>query len=369
MGAPMLQYLKPVVVRGGKGAAMPELSGELFTPAEVASFLYISQDVVDLWIGLHTLPSFSTPNGRRIRRVDLLGFLEPLIEPADLDAVCGRGRATVPHEIEEMASERFELESRTLPLFHYTKAATALEHILADRQLRLGPPVDTNDPFESEPYSIALTGGPLPVDTMMGLIELAGRLFRDRCRLTCFTRSGPNSWSSKPEFGNGFMRARMWAQYADNHKGICLAFDQSRLIEAVKACQRPGTRVYKAPVRYRGEEQRELTLQLPSDQLLDRADELATRLFPSVVSGLYFSKAWDWASESEYRLVVEGEVNDFEYLDISEALTGVFCGWRVSDGMVDGVCRLCPELFDVGRVYQLRWQNGFPYAQPVLDHA
>jgi len=281
--------------------------------------------------------------------------MEPLVEPEAVDAACGSGRAAMPHEIEAMVSVRFESASRTLPLFHYTTVATALKHILANRQLRLGSPTNTNDPFESEPHSVGLTGEAQPVEAMFPLFQLAGRLFRDRCRLACLTRSGPNSWSSAPGFGNGFMRARMWAQYADNHAGVCLAFDQSRLVEAAQACERPGVRLYKAPVRYRTEEQREMVLQLPIDQIVDRPEKLASELFPSVVAGLYFSKAWDWATESEYRLLLEDGVDDFEYLDVSRALTGVFGGWRVPNDAVEEPCGLCPELCSTDRVYQLRW--------------
>ena len=43
----------------------------------------------------------------------------------------------------------------------------------------------------------------------------------------------------------------MWAQYADNHTGVCLAFDQRRLTDA--AMRLAGSRnlkLYKGPVRY-----------------------------------------------------------------------------------------------------------------------
>jgi len=68
---------------------MSELSGELFTPTEVASFLNFPQETIDLWLELRTLPSFQTPNGRRIRRVDLTTFVEPLVEPDAYDSVFG----------------------------------------------------------------------------------------------------------------------------------------------------------------------------------------------------------------------------------------------------------------------------------------
>jgi hypothetical protein len=114
-------------------------------------------------------------------------------------------------------------------------------------------------------------------------------------------------------YGNGYMRARMWAQYADGHAGVCPAFDQAKLVEAAKRNERPGVRLYKGPVHYRSEEDREILIQLPLAEVATDLHGLVDGLFPSVVAGLYVSKAWDWSTESEYRFLLRGAVADFEY--------------------------------------------------------
>jgi hypothetical protein len=86
----------------------------------------------------------------------------------------------------------------------------------------------------------------------------------------------------------------MWAQYADNHAAVCLAFDQSLLIEAARKAGQPGLTLYKGPVRYRSPAERELHIELPLARVKTDSKTLVEELFPSVVAGLYFTKAWDF---------------------------------------------------------------------------
>jgi hypothetical protein len=84
-----------------------------------------------------------------------------------------------------------------------------------------------------------------------------------------------------------------------------------------------------------------------------------------VVGRLYFMKAWDWSTESEYRFLVHGEVDDYEYVDISRSLTGILCGSRFPDARLSDLAARCPQLMDAGRIFRLQWRNGFPLPMPV----
>jgi hypothetical protein len=350
---------------------VPELSGELFTPEEVAGLLGAPLAQVESWLDLRSLPSIALPEGRRIRRVDLEPFAVPLVEPEALDALVREDpseptqllamKATAAGLSHLFAAHRFDQESRARPLFHYTSAETALDYILVGRQLRLSPPSGMNDPFESDPHWVTLSGDwDGAPDELLKLASSASDELRRSCRLACLTRSGPNSWASLIGYGNGYMRARMWAQYADGHAGVCLAFDQAKLVEAAKRNERPGVRLYKGPMQYRSEEDREILIQLPLAQVATDLHGLVDGLFPSVVAGLYFSKAWDWSTESEYRFLLRGAVAEFEYIDIGSSLTGVFCGPRFPDARLADLRARCPELWEAGRVFRIAWRNGHP---------
>src|SRR4051794_29020534 len=120
-----------------------------------------------------------------------------------------------------------------MKLFHYTKRETALEHILPTGRLRFGTLPRTNDPREAVPTLFTVAGFVGDDDELtkrdpFDLIAEAGALLRDSVHLLCLTEDKPSDVTYS-RYGNGPRRARMWAQYADNHKGVCLCFDGDRL--------------------------------------------------------------------------------------------------------------------------------------------
>src|SRR6266511_1303654 len=123
-------------------------------------------------------------------------------------------------------------------VFHYTKANTALEHILESMTIRLGPISQTHDPAEGRrEYTgfSAVDVGPPDFAAWDKVDEVA-----KRARVACFCRDGehsspdPYAFDFAPPWA-GWARDRMWAQYADGHKGLCLAFDRRKLIDAFNA--------------------------------------------------------------------------------------------------------------------------------------
>jgi Protein of unknown function (DUF2971) len=259
------------------------------------------------------------------------------------------------------------------PLFHYTSSATALDLILVDGRLRLGPPVGLNDPFESEPHWANLIQDD-PEDSSppeMSIFEAISDLLRDRCRLACLVESGPNEWTSVRGYGDGWMRARMWAQYADNHSGVCLAFDRQRLLSAANemvSSKRLG--LYADPIRYQTSGQPPADpIEIPLSRARSDLDLTVNELFPSVVHRLYFEKAWDWSTESEYRLLVHGSTDDAEYVDIRRALTGVFVGPRFPEGRLNDLTSRCAPLAAEQRMFTVRWRNGFPVVMQIMGRS
>jgi hypothetical protein len=200
---------------------------------------------------------------------------------------------------------------------------------------------------------------------LQALWARASGALRDRCRVACLTLSDADPSGGLVGFGDGYKRSRMWAQYADRHAGVCLAFDQAKLIQAARESEREGVRLYKAPVRYRSEDEGVRPIQLPLKRVREDIEALIGELFPSFVAGLYFSKAWDWNTETEYRFLVHGNVDEYEHVGIRDALTGVFCGPRFPDERLADLRFRCPDLWEAGRVYKMAWHNGLALAFPL----
>jgi len=109
-------------------------------------------------------------------------------------------------------------------VYHYTRASTAIEFILHEMKLRLSPLRDTNDPNEEAAPS------DFRGSTPEGLSSDVDRMM-ERRMLACFSRDRPGTdyHSNAPLVGHGYARDRMWAQYADSHRGVCLFFDRATL--------------------------------------------------------------------------------------------------------------------------------------------
>ena len=89
-------------------------------------------------------------------------------------------------------------------------------------------------------------------------------------------------------------------------------------------------------------------------------------VFPTVVGRLYFTKAWDWSTESEYRFLVHGEADDYEYLKIEPTrYWEILCRSRLAQARLADLAARCPELMAAGRIFHVQWRNGFPVPIPV----
>lgn len=80
--------------------------------------------------------------------------------------------------------------------------------------------------------------------------RLAAEIF-DQAHLLALTVDADYPVPDK-EFGYGWSRARMWEQYAEAHRGVCLMFDRERLTEHVSAdlYRQINVRPYDDPVEY-----------------------------------------------------------------------------------------------------------------------
>jgi hypothetical protein len=260
-----------------------------------------------------------------------------------------------------------------MKLFHYTSREAALEHILPTGRLRFGRLPRTNDPREFAPIWFSIAGHvgddePLTARRPFELVEEANELLRGSVHVLCFTEDQP-SRVVQQRYGNGPLRARMWAQYSANHTGVCLCFDGQRLIDA--ACGQftptPGRSLIHGQVSYapEGEYPHMLTLLQP------QAEQDLRAFIESMVDknpqDLFFTKDWDWSSETEYRLLLRGDTKDEEFIDVRTALEAVIVGPPFHPVYRPGLYKLCREL-EVEPL-EVQWQMGPPVVVRMLDPA
>ena len=264
-------------------------------------------------------------------------------------------------------------------VYHYTKFETALEYILPGKKLKLNQLGKTNDPRESKPwdfpkpFTLGLQGkAKSKEETLVKRISReVARVMRDDWKVLCFSIDeanigifeDPNKKISRkfPYTIHGYSHPRMWAQYAENHRGVCLQFDREKLEESLQL-QFAG-RCYSGEVRYdEGPSIITSFPPLPRNWLSDSSQlgpkGAAVNYVSEHYSFLFLRKHLDWETESEYRWLVYSHNKKDEFVSIDGAIKAVLVGSDFSEVYEPALAKLCESLrISAGRI---SWSNGNP---------
>ena len=119
-------------------------------------------------------------------------------------------------------------------IYHYTKLSTAIEFILPSMLLKTNFLNKMNGPKENQRWFFG--GINVPYDTLysdidpvtnkdeayFGSVYRLGEEIKSKIQAICFVYSDRYM---------GYENEMMWAQYAENHKGICLEIDEELFLE------------------------------------------------------------------------------------------------------------------------------------------
>lgn len=207
-------------------------------------------------------------------------------------------------------------------LYHYTKFENAIK-ILASGQLFMRSLDKQNDPWEfytREDTGVMGTGEPIE-ETYQNLIKhnqaIAER--KNAVRLTSFSIDAKDKYSCR----HGWNLFRMWAQYADNHAGICLIFNYKQLCNDFNAAFADGTTLQiERPIKY---------VNLSE---LDEINEMFWKPIATVLDEGHidhlFTKPADFEHEQEYRFLIANKKlnnsNENLYIPIKNSICGIITG-------------------------------------------
>jgi hypothetical protein len=211
----------------------------------------------------------------------------------------------------------FEFDQDPQPerfVFHYTSLYGVMA-ILASDEFQFSAFKNTNDPRENKTWNFGiqqLRGDPAapPSDEINRIVAEMGSILRESVQLACFTQD-EEGVPADAQFLRGYSRARNWSQYADRHRGACLAFDRDRFEEVTRstiASLDGAAVVHCGPVRYADMQ----STMFPDGQMLSiNTGQMRDLGLRGIASNwirdhwnyLYFRKNMDWASEREYRVL------------------------------------------------------------------
>lgn len=252
-------------------------------------------------------------------------------------------------------------------LFHYTRLATAIEHILPTGRIKLSPLSEMRDPRESEQWFIGVSedadqeGGTERLMSLFHSLQVAKARYKV-FSLTDDSEAPPGD--PLDQWTRGYAHPRLWEHYAENHCGVCLCFHKEMLLDALRQQFDRGDGSFRhRAVAYQN---RRLVAHFSMQRVLKHGgdEEAVIDLFDSNADEFLFNKLRDWETEVEYRVVVSADHDEPVYgEDLLPAISYVLVGARVDPSNVQALRELC-EPNGIG-LRTIRWINGQPMAAPV----
>ncbi|WP_046755506.1 DUF2971 domain-containing protein [Kordia jejudonensis] len=222
-------------------------------------------------------------------------------------------------------------ENKTL--YHYTSLTTAIEHILPTHSLRLSPLSSVSDPMENNI--------PIPWFSSFGYSNDCERLtsnidgnsiskkvkkYYESLRQLCLCRNAKIDFEGQymgvfePIDHFGFSKPRMWDQYGDKYKGICIALSRTKLEKQLSA------EFDIINVKYHKSDFFRTNLDNSSIDL-NQVEKLGEEAYleSKLKSELkkIGEKHNDYRDENECKVIISSE-NNYEFINISECIQAIF---------------------------------------------
>lgn len=259
--------------------------------------------------------------------------------------------------------------------YHYTTRSAAFEGILPSGELRFSQYSRMRDPLENKrprPIGHYAIGSASDLDGLaaanegFGEFDAAVARAWEATRLLAVTLDAEDGYEGDAEpFGRGWARARMWEQYAERHRGVCLLFDRTKLRETIlrsldgqglaDACDKA--------VRYTPAGPRLSEVDMPT---LNHGDDDRVRDYIEANrETLFFIKTLDWEAEHEHRFVVTGPSHGHVAVRYDTSLVGVVLGELFPPCEVANAIAAC-EAAHVN-VAQMVWTCRPPHPQSLAN--
>jgi hypothetical protein len=244
-------------------------------------------------------------------------------------------------------------------VFHYTKLDTCVSYILPSMSLMANPLERVNDPREAKMWPFRFYSR-TPQTFNSALFHAATRNLTEGSYVLSLSRNMPGLDPHDP-LSHGFGHPRMWSQYGDKHRGVCLAFDTIALDAAVR--QAAGSSpVFSGAVTYHhtthgpsGNPDDPFGIRYLEDIESQGLEPILEAHIGRFGKHLFLTKHSDWQQEWEYRWVVRSSPGTPVYVPMSSALRAVIVGQECSSDGLAEILRGAANLHVP--VYRIFWRG------------
>ena len=215
-------------------------------------------------------------------------------------------------------------------IYHYTKSEIAINKILAEKNIKFSERTTTNDPFEHGYFEVIIkdmAGIPFfekgTINRTYSSTEIKLRrelikIINGKLSQISFCENA-RDLSTYSYDGLACLKPRMWSQYADNYKGICLGFDLEELYKEIK--NQYDKKIYVHYFSYQDFYEMEYSNLSIIYPIIDDGISYEKYLKEAIdhcIYGMAFIKHSDYKDENEYRIV---KINDGkEYFKFEKSL-------------------------------------------------
>ncbi len=246
-------------------------------------------------------------------------------------------------------------------VFHYTSLAKFIEKILPNDSLLLNRAEKSEDPFESKWLFDEYGKG-----------EEINRTMRNNVRFCCFCKPYVQIEDEKIP---GFALSRMWNQYGQNFKGVCLGFNRERLCKLVNEQYPCTNRIENIEYVFSlNPEKRNHILKaisLGDRNIFFNEDGSAKKwnngmikeLFLTDLFGLMCRKAKDFRDENEIRISVYSEAHEDIFIKgVNSALEMVILGELVKENAARTI-----DLQTTATVYKFGYKSPYKFVEKCVN--
>ena len=229
-----------------------------------------------------------------------------------------------------------------MKIYHYTTFATFLDHILTTGKLKFGDFINANDPkeFVRSVKMIPECG----VNLLDKNIDISNIIHKKLCEyqyISCCIDKNDIA---------GYKIPSMWAHYGECHQGVCIEIDTDKIDEKDILFQQEVDYIDFKPIEGYGAESSDETLKQDVNTYITQNKDI-----------LFFSKFPCWKYEQEYRFIKLNETSKSVYIDISNAITAVYCGTKMNDLRYNIVYLLTSNSYKLVTIEGVLQETEHPY--------
>jgi hypothetical protein len=218
-------------------------------------------------------------------------------------------------------------------LYHYTSFETAQMYILPSSELRMSPFSVVNDPLEYkfDAELVFTSNQQIDLDIDYQYKSMFNDIICDKTKVMCFSQDSREKLIELSNYvnvdlGRGYAKPRMWSQYADNHKGVCLVFEKEKIINSFNntfQCKKLMNKIIyldtynfkNTPYCFEIKHENIDVRNTINEHIIKHKDEIL------------FRKISDWRDEEEFRmLLLDDNINGYRFLPCKDSLCAIIVG-------------------------------------------